>query len=73
VVAVTADDDRVYANAPGGQFTAFDASTGSIVWWVDRYDLRPNDGWEGLIYAPVLDGDRIYAGGLNELYAFKKR
>jgi outer membrane protein assembly factor BamB len=73
VVGVTADADRVYANAPGGQFTAFDAATGATVWWVNRWDLRPSDGYEGLVFPPALDGDRIYSGGFLEFYAFKKR
>ena len=69
---IAADADYVYVAFYGGQLTVSRVSDGARVWTVDRRTFRV-DGQEGILAAPAIDGDRLYAGGEFEVYAFKRR
>ncbi len=72
-ISVALDSSFVYVGHGAGQFLVLRRADGSEVWRINRYDLRPHDGNEGLSSAPAIEGDRLYLGGYAEVYAFKKQ
>jgi outer membrane protein assembly factor BamB len=71
VFDLVADTQRVYATYLGGQVGVFGLTDGKVLWWIDRYDLRPTDGLEGILFGPRVDGNRLYLGGQFEVYAMR--
>jgi len=69
---ISADAEFVYVTFGGGQLAVSRLSDGSRVWTLERHTFRA-DGQEGMLATPAIDGDRLYAGGEFEVYAFKRR
>ena len=69
---ISADADFVYVTLGGGQLAVSRLSDGSRVWTLESHTFRA-DGQEGMLATPAIDGDRLYAGGEFEVYAFKRR
>ncbi|HEX7123612.1 MAG TPA: PQQ-binding-like beta-propeller repeat protein [Gemmatimonadaceae bacterium] len=61
------DAERAYVNHAGGQLAAFDLTNGKVSWIAG---LLTNGG--EFVYAPAVDADRLYIGGIHALYALRK-
>jgi outer membrane protein assembly factor BamB len=68
---VVADETHVFTTHLGGQVTVSRVSDGSRVWIIDRGTFRA-DGQEEILAGPAMEGDRLYFGGGNEVYALKR-
>lgn len=62
----TADDKAVYIHSGGSWLVAWDASTGELRWKVGLSTST------GILSAAAVDGDRVFAGGTDRLYAFRR-
>jgi outer membrane protein assembly factor BamB len=71
VVDVATDSSRTYVVFAGGQFGVVELATGRTVWWLDRFEIRPQG--ENILSGPAVDGDRIYIGADHDVFAFQRR
>jgi outer membrane protein assembly factor BamB len=70
-IDVAMDSTRIYTAYWGGQLTATDVASGSMIWSIERDELRPFV--EEILAAPAIDRDWIYVGADHDTYAFKRR
>ncbi len=71
ILDVAIDAGRVYSSYLNGAFAVTDIATGKLVWWIGRFDFKPNAEYIGS--AGAFDGNRVYVDADQDVYAFQRR